>query len=199
MRFLKYQLTPDPVRPFADGLRRTLAKAREQKILPFTQMSEAASRPPVPSPQGSEAAALGMAAAEAVAQFPGFNPFPWQDPVQTTSAEASSHPIVALPNSHSVQSTPWPHAPDNFDLAAWFPPPGWSCLILANTRPHARSGYDTRYGYDELVPRRTASVDGSVGWMDHMWCLLSDYRHLPVQTRLHQTEYQVRQAQIHSA
>lgn len=103
----------DPVRPFADGLRRTLAKAREQGILPFTQMSEAAARPPVPSPQGSDLIATTVAAAEAVAQFPGFNPFPWHDPVQTAPAPPPS-------------GVPWPGAPaaDDFDLAAWFPPDG---------------------------------------------------------------------------
>lgn len=113
-----------PVRPFADGLRRTVARAREQGLLPYTRMSEAAGRAPVPSPPSAP-----EAVAEAVSQYPGFNPFPWQDPVQTINSLTPGHmggppstSWVADSASTINVGTPLPGLwTDDFNLATWFP------------------------------------------------------------------------------
>lgn len=115
------RLTADPVRPFADGLRRTVARAREQGILPYTRMSEQASRAPVPSPPSAP-----EVVAEAVNQFPGFNPFPWNDPVQTINSLAPGPggmlATASVPDSNNIGSLLVPGLwTDEFNLAAWFP------------------------------------------------------------------------------
>lgn len=113
-----------PVAGFTDGLRRTLARAREQGILPFTPLSDAAAKAPTPSAQTD---AIEATVAEAVAQLPGLNPFPWHDPVQIAASEvghlgggeAMSLPALpAVPNVPRADSVAWA---DEFDLAAWFP------------------------------------------------------------------------------
>lgn len=104
---------PYPFAGFADGLRRTLARARDKGILPYTQMSAAAAKRPVPSPQPSFD--LQTAAP------PGLNPFPWHDPVQTfdlsqfMDAPASGAPTAPRPRADSIA---WA---EEFDLGAWFP------------------------------------------------------------------------------
>lgn len=110
-----------PVAPFIDGLRRTLARAREQGILPYTQMSEAAAKGPILSPSSGHAMA---AVAEAVSQFPGLNPFPWHDPVQIGPSEAQFGDAPPMPTMSSVPNVPRADSvawADEFDLAAWFP------------------------------------------------------------------------------
>ncbi|CAK9785120.1 hypothetical protein CC85DRAFT_42268 [Cutaneotrichosporon oleaginosum] len=104
---------PYPFAGFAEGLRRTLARAREKGILPFSQMSSAAARRPVPS--------LQPALYQQPAPPPGLNPFPWHDPVQTVDlnqfmdAPASGTAAVSRPRADSIA---WA---EEFDLAAWFP------------------------------------------------------------------------------
>ncbi|TXT06345.1 uncharacterized protein COLE_05676 [Cutaneotrichosporon oleaginosum] len=105
--------------PFADGLRRTLRKAREQGILPYTRISDAAVQP------APETAASRRASAVAATQYPGFNPFPWQDPVQafqvTPPAPGPGSATGPSPvETHLLPADPgaWP---DEFNLAAWFP------------------------------------------------------------------------------
>lgn len=135
-------LTSVAAGPFADGLRRTLRKAREQGILPYTRISEAASVPTT-----TETAASRRASAVAATQYPGFNPFPWQDPVQAFQVT----PPPAAPGTHpgsgpgsNTGPSPLESAnllpadagawPDEFNLAAWFPnaeDPGLSVDISA--------------------------------------------------------------------
>ncbi|BEJ09071.1 hypothetical protein CcaverHIS641_0511650 [Cutaneotrichosporon cavernicola] len=104
---------PYPFSGFAEGLRRTLARAREKGILPYTQMSAAAAKRPVPSPQ--------PASEQQIAPLPGLNPFPWHDPVQTLDftqfmdAPTSGAPTAQRPRADSIV---WA---EDFDLAAWFP------------------------------------------------------------------------------
>ncbi|GMK59747.1 hypothetical protein CspeluHIS016_0803530 [Cutaneotrichosporon spelunceum] len=104
---------PYPFAGLAEGLRHTLARAREKGILPYTQMSAAAAKRPVPSPQ--------PASEQHTALLPGLNPFPWHDPVQTLDltqfmdAPASSAPVPQRPRADSIV---WA---EDFDLAAWFP------------------------------------------------------------------------------
>lgn len=104
---------PYPFAGFADGLRRTLARAREKGILPYTDMSAAAAKRPVPSPQATFD--------QQVAPLPGLNPFPWHDPVQTIDlsqymdAAGSGAPTASRPRADSIA---WA---EEFDLGAWFP------------------------------------------------------------------------------
>lgn len=92
-----------PVKPFSDGLRRTLRKAREQGVLPATRMTTDSS--PLDDAQ-SLAATLA-----AHTEYPGFNPFPWHDPVQSTGQIGGA----GVPQAGNVT---WP---DELNLAAWFP------------------------------------------------------------------------------
>lgn len=107
---LLLKLPYHPVAPFVDGLRRTLAKAREQGILPYTQMSSAAAKRPISSPP-----ILGE-----IVQLPGLNPFPWHDPVQISEpfGEIPTQTMPSVPNVPRADSVAWA---DEFDLAAWFP------------------------------------------------------------------------------
>jgi hypothetical protein len=120
VRPLLVNANPVAAGPFADGLRRTLRKAREQGILPYTRISDAAAQP------APETAASRRASAVAATQYPGFNPFPWQDPVQAFQVTPPAQPgRGSAPGPSPVETNLLPADasawPDEFNLAAWFP------------------------------------------------------------------------------
>ncbi|KAL1409275.1 hypothetical protein Q8F55_006108 [Vanrija albida] len=115
-----------PVVPFAESLRRTLAKAREQGVLPYTSISEQADaavrslsqrEPGQPSP--ASVASLDISSLLP----PGFNAFPWNDPAVAGRTPASVLPSQSPANQYGAEllsaGVTWP---DDISLSNWLLP-----------------------------------------------------------------------------
>ncbi|BEI80902.1 hypothetical protein CcaverHIS002_0200620 [Cutaneotrichosporon cavernicola] len=95
--------------PFADGLRRTLRKAREHGILPHTKISDAAVQP------APETAASRRATMDAAMPYPGFKPFALDQLIEDLLAAPPSQPGPGSATGPSPVDT----NPVKIDLGEW--------------------------------------------------------------------------------